>query len=113
MRQERQCSMEEMEMMCSVSMPPNACSRSIYILSIALVAGLGAVAHAQLPLPLEPDPGKLLQCARDYVQSVRRLGEALEKLRTAGPEAIGRTCTMIETGSAWFGGKLPDAVRQE
>jgi hypothetical protein len=47
------------------------------------------------------------------VQSVRRLEETLEKLRTAGPEAVGRVCTMIEMGSILLGGKLPDGIRQE
>src|SRR5262249_23595601 len=89
--------------------------RNLVAALVVLSAGLGAAAHAQLPPPFGPEPnlGKRPQCTRDYVQSVRRLGDALEKLRTAGPEAIGQLCTMIEMGSALFGGKLPDAVRQE
>jgi hypothetical protein len=34
--------------------------------------------------------------------------EALEKLRSAGPEAIGRLCGLIAMGSAWLG-KDPEA----
>jgi hypothetical protein len=82
---------------------------------VALAASLGISAYAQMPLPFGPEPNlsKRPQCTRDYVQSVRRLGDALEKLRTAGPEAVGQVCTMIEMGSTLFGGKLPDALRQE
>jgi hypothetical protein len=89
--------------------------RIIIAALVVLTAGLGTSAHAQLPLPFgpEPDLSKRPQCTKDYVQSVRRLGEALEKLQTAGPEAIGQVCTMIEMGSTLFGGKLPDALRQE
>src|SRR5262245_15671488 len=91
--------------------------RIVYMLSVALslALGAGAAAHAQLPAPFEPEPepGKLPQCTKDYIQSVRRALEATEKLRAGGPEAVGKVCTMIEMGSAWFGGKLPDALRQE
>ena len=33
---------------------------------------------------------------------------ALDKLRTAGPEAVGQLCSLIEFGSDWLGGELPD-----
>jgi hypothetical protein len=89
--------------------------RMLHVSIIALATGLGATAHAQLPLPLEPEPdfSKHPQCSRDYVRSVETLVTALEKLRTAGPEAISRLCTLVEMGSAWLGGELPEDVRKE
>lgn len=82
---------------------------------VVLTAGLGADARAQGPLPFwsEPDFAKRLHCARDYVRSVERQAAVLEKLRAAGPEAVGRLCTLIEAGGDWLGGELPDGVRQE
>jgi len=87
----------------------------LYLPIVALAAGFGAVAHAQLPSPFgpEPDLGKRLQCARDYVRSVEKQAAMLEKLRTSGPEAVGRLCRLIEMGSAWLGGEVPDSLRQE
>jgi hypothetical protein len=78
-------------------------------------AGLAAAAHAQSPLPLEPEPdfSRPQQCTRDHLRSVQSQVEALEKLRTAGPEAVGRICGLIEMGSAWLGGELPDDLRRE
>ena len=89
--------------------------RIVYVLMLALAVGLSAPAHAQLPSPLEPEPdfSRRPQCSRDYVRSVETLVTALEKLRTAGPEAVGRLCTLVEMGSAWLGGELPDDVRKE
>jgi hypothetical protein len=82
---------------------------------VALAAGLGAAAQAQLPFPSEPGPdfSRPPQCSRDYVRSVETLVTALEKLRTAGPEAVGRLCTLVEMGRAWLGGELPEDVRRE
>ncbi|HWE18310.1 MAG TPA: hypothetical protein VG758_14190 [Hyphomicrobiaceae bacterium] len=86
-----------------------------FIATIVLLAvGLGA-ARAQVPLPFDPEPdlSRHPQCTRDYVRSVEQQAAALEKLRTAGPEAVGQVCTLIEVGSAWLGGDLPDDVRRE
>jgi hypothetical protein len=38
---------------------------------------------------------------------------ALEKLRTSGPETVGRVCALVEMGSAWLDGELPEDVRKE
>jgi hypothetical protein len=80
-----------------------------------LAAGPASGVRAQTPLPFapEPDTASRPQCTRDYVQSVRRMLDAAEKLRDAGPEAVGRICSLIDLGSIWFGGKLPDAIREE
>jgi hypothetical protein len=82
--------------------------------TVLLLVSLGA-ARAQLPLPIDPEPdfSRRPQCTRDYVRSVEQQAAALEKLRTAGPEAVGQLCTLIEMGSAWLGGDLPDDVRRE
>jgi hypothetical protein len=89
--------------------------RTLYAWIVALAASLGATAHAQLSFPFEPQPdfSRPQQCTRDYIRSVESLVTALEKLRTAGPEAIGRMCTLVEMGRAWLGGELPDDVRRE
>jgi hypothetical protein len=92
--------------------------RILYVTVLALAAlasGAGTTARAQAPFPFAPEPdfSRRPQCTRDYLRSVQSQAEALEKLRTAGPEAIGRICTMIEAGSAWLGGKLPDDARKE
>jgi hypothetical protein len=86
-----------------------------HILIVALTAALGTAAQAQLPSPSEPEPGfgRRAQCSRDYVRSVEMLVTVLEKLRTSGPEAVGRLCTLMEMGSAWMGGELPEDVRKE
>jgi hypothetical protein len=39
--------------------------------------------------------------------------KAMEKLRATGPELVGQVCTLIESGSAWLGGELPDSVRKQ
>ena len=89
--------------------------RILPVLLTALAIGLGAAAHAQLPFPFSPQPdfNSRPQCTRDYVRSVDTLATALEKLRAASPDAIGRLCSLIELGSAWLGGKLPDDAREE
>jgi len=89
--------------------------RILLVLVVALGASLDAAAQAQQPLPSEPGPefGRPRQCSRDYVRSVETLVTALEKLRTAGPEAVGRLCTLVEMGRAWLGGELPEDVRRE
>jgi hypothetical protein len=89
--------------------------RIVTLLILALAIAPSASTHAQLPPPLEPEPpfGQRPQCSRDYVRSVQSLVSALEKLRTAGPEAVGRLCALVEMGSAWLGGELPEDVRKE
>ena len=89
--------------------------RIVHVLMSAFSVGLSATARAQLPFPSEPEPGFSTrpQCTRDFVRSVETLVKALEKLRTSGPEAVGRLCTLAEMGSAWLGGELPEGVRQE
>jgi hypothetical protein len=89
--------------------------RTLYVTVVLAALGLGGIAHAQ-PTPYHeprPDLGNRPQCTPDYVESVKRLIEGTEKLRTSGPEAIGRICSLIEMGSAWFGGELPDDLRQK
>jgi hypothetical protein len=78
---------------------------------LAVSLGLGAAAQAQeLPFPFGPAPdlGKPAQCTKDRVHMLGQQLEALEKLRSAGPEAIGRICGLIAMGSAWLG-KDPEA----
>src|SRR5262245_27788180 len=89
--------------------------RIFHVSITALAIGLGAAAHAQLPAPAEPQPdfNPRPQCTRDYVRSVETLVSTLEKLRTAGPEAVGQLCTLVEMGRAWLGGELPEDVRRE
>ncbi len=91
--------------------------RTLYVTLVVLAllaVSLGA-ARAQLPLPFDPEPdfSRRPQCTRDYVRSVEQQAAALEKLRTTGPEAVGQLCTLIEMGSAWLGGDLPEDVRRE
>ena len=88
--------------------------RTVYVVLVLLAAGLGAGAHAQQPLPIEPpDVGARPQCTKEYVRAVGQLAQALEKLRTSGPETIAQICALVELGSAWLGGELPDNVRRE
>jgi hypothetical protein len=89
--------------------------RIAYVLMLAFSVGLSATVQAQLPLPAEPEPGfsRRPQCTRDFVRSVETLVKALEKLRTSGPETLGRVCSLAEMGSAWLGGELPEGVREE
>jgi hypothetical protein len=84
-------------------------------LFMTLAASLSTTVQAQLPFPFEPQPdfNRPRQCSRDYIRSVENLVTALEKLRTAGPEAVGRMCTLVEMGRAWLGGELPDDMRRE
>src|SRR5438477_6342770 len=81
------------------------------------VAGLATSAAAQLPFPLpgqpDPDLSKRPQCTRDYLKSVEQQIAALDKIRTAGPEAVGQICSLIEMGSDWLGGELPENMRKQ
>jgi hypothetical protein len=87
--------------------------RIVYVLILAFAVGPSATAQA--PFPYGPEPGfsRRPQCTRDFVRSVETLVKALEKLRTSGPETVGRLCTLAEMGSAWLGGELPEDVRKE
>ncbi|HEX5999614.1 MAG TPA: hypothetical protein VFZ16_09490 [Hyphomicrobiaceae bacterium] len=88
--------------------------RILYVLLVALVVGLSLSARAQEPVPIEPPQvGDRPQCTKDYVRAVGQLTEALDKLRTSGPKTVGQICALVELGSAWFGGELPDNVRRE
>jgi hypothetical protein len=84
---------------------------------LMLITGLAGSATAQLPFPLpgqpQPDLSKKQQCTREYVKSVEQQIASLDKLRTAGPEAVGQVCSLIEMGSAWLGGELPDNMRKQ
>ena len=84
---------------------------------LALVAGLAGSAAAQLPFPLPGQPdqdlSKRRQCTSDYLKSVDQQVSMLEKFRSAGPEAIGQLCSLIELGSDWLGGELPDSTRKQ
>jgi hypothetical protein len=77
---------------------------------LALSLGLDTVAEAQLPFPFGPAPdfGKGQQCTQEHTRLLGQQLEAFEKLRSSGPEAIGRLCGLIAMGSAWLG-KDPDA----
>ena len=85
--------------------------------AITLALALAGAASAQLPLPLPGDPNpditKHPQCTKDYLQSVDQQIQMLEKLRSAGPEAVGQVCSLIELGSQWLGGELPESTRQQ
>jgi hypothetical protein len=85
--------------------------------ALALAASLAGAAQAELPFPLPgqpgPDFGSRPQCTAGYVRSVEQQVAAMQKLRSAGPEAMDRLCTLIELGSAWLGGELPDATRRQ
>src|SRR6185503_20727634 len=87
------------------------------ITAAVLLAGLAGSAAAQLPFPLpgppDPDYGKRPQCTRDYLKSVEQQIAVLDKVRSAGPEAVGQLCSLIETGSAWLGGELSDGMRKQ
>ena len=82
-----------------------------------LLLAVGGPAQAQAPFPFpgqpEPDLSKRQQCTSAYVRSVERQVAAMQKLRTAGPEAVGQICTLIEMGSVWLGGELPDSTRRQ
>ena len=85
-----------------------------YLAAPAVVAGLAVAAHAQLPFPQPlPDYSKRQQCTRDYVSSIERQIAILDKLRASGPEAVGQLCSLIEMGSDWLGGELPDSTRKQ
>lgn len=77
---------------------------------LALAAALGGTARAQLPFPLPGEPGPDLsrrpECTSAYVRSIERQAAAMRKLRSAGPEAVSRLCTLIE-----LGGELPEDLR--
>jgi hypothetical protein len=85
--------------------------------SVVLLLGLAGSAAAQLPFPLpgqpEPDLSKRQQCTKEYLKSVEQQIAALEKFRSAGPEAVGQICSLIELGSDWLGGELPDSTRKQ
>jgi hypothetical protein len=91
-----------------------------FLLSLAMlvvVAGLSGAAVAQLPFPFggpqRPEVGKLAQCTPAYVKSVEEQIKTMEKLRASGPEFVGQICSLIESGSTWLGGELPDSVRKQ
>ena len=78
--------------------------RILHVLTLTLTAVLGSAAHAQAPFPFgEPDLGRRPQCTKERARLLTGQLEALEKLRSQGPEAIGRICTLIGMGSAWLG----------
>jgi hypothetical protein len=85
--------------------------------TVILLVGLTGSAAAQVPFPFprqpEPDLSKRMQCTRDYVRSVEQRMAVLDKLRAAGPEAIGQVCSLIEFGSYWLGGELPEGMRKQ
>jgi hypothetical protein len=88
-----------------------------HIAAIAVAAALAGTAHAQLPFPFPGQPptdfSKREQCTSDYVRTVERQVAGIEKLRSAGPEAVGQLCALIEMGSDWLGGELPDSTRKQ
>jgi hypothetical protein len=83
---------------------------------LVVAAGLASPAGAQMPFPFgapKPDMTKRPQCTKEYVKSVEKQIEAMEKLRASGPEFVGQICSLIEGGSALLGDELPDSVRQQ
>jgi len=84
---------------------------------LVVATGLSSSAGAQMPFPFggpqPPENGKVPQCTPAYVKSVEAQIKAMEKLRSTGPELVGQVCTLIESGSAWLGGELPDSVRKQ
>ena len=84
-------------------------------LALVLAAVLASPAPAQLPFgpPPLPESGVRRQCNKDYVASLETQAKAVAKMRTAGPEFVGEICSVIEQGSALFGGELPDGVRRQ
>lgn len=91
--------------------------RLLHVALVALAASVGGAAQAQLPFPLpgqpEPDFSKRPQCTAAYVRSIEQQVAAMEKLRTAGPEAVRQLCSLIELGSAWLGGELSEERRKQ
>jgi hypothetical protein len=83
----------------------------------AVAVGVAGIAQAQLPFPLPgeplPDISKRPQCTKAYVQSVQKQLGGLESFRTAGPDAVGYMCSLVEMGSNWLGGELSDATRKQ
>ena len=84
-------------------------------LALVLAAVLASPAPAQLPFgtPPLPESGVRRQCNKDYVASLEAQAKAVAKMRTAGPEFVGEICSVIEQGSALFGGELPDGMRRQ
>jgi hypothetical protein len=89
-------------------------SRFAILLCALATAGSAA---AQLPFPMpgqpEPDMSKPQQCTKAYLKSVEQQISVLEKLRSAGPETVGQLCSLIELGSDWLGGELPESTRKQ
>jgi hypothetical protein len=87
------------------------------VAAVVVLVGLAGSAAAQLPFPLPGQPdtdfSKRPQCTKDYLKSVQQQITVLDTVRSAGPEAVGQICSLIETGSAWFGGELPDSMRKQ
>jgi hypothetical protein len=85
--------------------------------ALVVAVGLAGSASAQLPLPFPGDPNpdmtKRPQCTQDYLKSVEQQITALEKFRSTGPEAVGQVCALIELGSDWLGGDLPESARKQ
>jgi hypothetical protein len=82
----------------------------LVVLGLGLGLTLGRSVHAQLPFPFgpEPDYSQRPLCPKERVRVLQQQLEALEKLRSSGPEAIGRICALIAMGSAWLG-REPEA----
>jgi hypothetical protein len=80
-----------------------------------VLAATLAAARAQLPFSLPGEPGPDLstrpECTSAYVRSIEQQVAAMRKLRSAGPEAVRQLCALIELGSAWLGGELPQDLR--
>src|SRR5262245_25753938 len=87
---------------------------SVFPVALLLVS-LAGPATAQLPFGTTPLPesGVRRQCTKDYRASLQTQITLVQKMRAAGPEFVGEICSMIEQGSAFIGGELPDSVRQQ
>lgn len=93
-------------------MKPIAVNSFAGLFALALAAVATAPASAQLPFGPRADMGKPPVCTKDYKQTLDLQVAALEKFRTAAPQAVGQVCSLIESGSAWLDHELSDGTRQ-
>jgi hypothetical protein len=89
--------------------------RILQVTLVALAVCVGGSVEAQVPFPSRPEPdfSRPAQCTGAYVRSIEEQMGAVEKLRTAGPEAVGQLCALVEAGRAWLGGDLSDGTRRQ
>jgi hypothetical protein len=88
--------------------------RILHVTLAALAVCAGGTVQAQLPLPGQPEPDfkSRPQCTGAYVRSIEDQVAVMEKLRSAGPEAVGQLCALIEAGRTWLGRDLSEETRK-